>query len=101
MVGHTRRFNPSHQYVHNCIVAGELNLQRMDVQTYFVRRKNMNAKGEARNWTDHLAANVAVAGLTVPAEVLAAADALINQQTVAGHRYAEAMRKTIDTEDFG
>ena len=54
MVGHTRRFNPSHQYVHNRIVAGEFNVQQMDVQTYFFRRKNMNAKGEARSWTDHL-----------------------------------------------
>ena len=54
MVGHTRRFNPSHQYVHNKIVAGELNLQQMDVQTYFFRRKNMNAKGQPRSWTDHL-----------------------------------------------
>lgn len=54
MVGHTRRFNPSHQYVHNRIVAGEFNVQQMDVQTYFFRRQNMNAKGEARSWTDHL-----------------------------------------------
>jgi 2-hydroxy-4-carboxymuconate semialdehyde hemiacetal dehydrogenase len=54
MVGHTRRFNPSHQWVHNRIVAGELNLQQMDVQTYFFRRKNINAKGEPRSWTDHL-----------------------------------------------
>lgn len=54
MVGHTRRFNPSHQYLHNKIAAGELNIQQMDVQTYFFRRKNMNAKGEARSWTDHL-----------------------------------------------
>jgi len=54
MVGHTRRFNPSHQYVHNKIKAGELNLQQMDVQTYFFRRKNINAKGEPRSWTDHL-----------------------------------------------
>jgi 2-hydroxy-4-carboxymuconate semialdehyde hemiacetal dehydrogenase len=54
MVGHTRRFNPSHQYIHNKITAGELNLQQMDVQTYFFRRKNMNAKGLARSWTDHL-----------------------------------------------
>jgi 2-hydroxy-4-carboxymuconate semialdehyde hemiacetal dehydrogenase len=54
MVGHTRRFNPSHQYVHNRITAGEFNIQQMDVQTYFFRRKNMNAKGEARSWTDHL-----------------------------------------------
>jgi 2-hydroxy-4-carboxymuconate semialdehyde hemiacetal dehydrogenase len=54
MVGHTRRFNPSHQWVHNKIVAGELAIQQMDVQTYFFRRKNMNAKGEPRSWTDHL-----------------------------------------------
>ena len=54
MVGHTRRFNPSHQYVHNKIKAGELNIQQMDVQTYFFRRRNINAKGEPRSWTDHL-----------------------------------------------
>ena len=54
MVGHTRRFNPSHQWVHNRIVAGELSIQQMDVQTYFFRRQNMNAKGEPRSWTDHL-----------------------------------------------
>jgi 2-hydroxy-4-carboxymuconate semialdehyde hemiacetal dehydrogenase len=54
MVGHTRRFNPSHQFVKNRIDAGEFNIQQMDVQTYFFRRKNMNAKGEARSWTDHL-----------------------------------------------
>ena len=54
MVGHTRRFNPSHQYVHDKIKAGEFAVQQMDVQTYFFRRKNINAKGEARSWTDHL-----------------------------------------------
>jgi 2-hydroxy-4-carboxymuconate semialdehyde hemiacetal dehydrogenase len=54
MVGHTRRFNPSHQWVHKRIVAGELAVQQMDVQTYFFRRKNINAKGEPRSWTDHL-----------------------------------------------
>jgi 2-hydroxy-4-carboxymuconate semialdehyde hemiacetal dehydrogenase len=54
MVGHTRRFNPSHQWVHNRISAGELNIQQMDVQTYFFRRKNINAKGDPRSWTDHL-----------------------------------------------
>lgn len=54
MVGHTRRFNPSHQYIHNRITAGEFNIQQMDVQTYFFRRKNMNAKGQPRSWTDHL-----------------------------------------------
>ena len=54
MVGHPRRLNPSHQYIHNKIVVGDLSVQQMDVQTYFFRRKNMNAKGEARSWTDHL-----------------------------------------------
>ncbi len=54
MVGHTRRFNPSHQWVHQRVAKGELNLQQMDVQTYFFRRKNMNARGEPRSWTDHL-----------------------------------------------
>ena len=54
MGGHVRRFNPSHQYVHNKIKAGELKIQQMDVQTYFFRRTNMNAVGQARTWTDHL-----------------------------------------------
>jgi 2-hydroxy-4-carboxymuconate semialdehyde hemiacetal dehydrogenase len=54
MCGHTRRFNPSHQYVHKQIAAGKFNIQQMDVQTYFFRRSNMNALGQARSWTDHL-----------------------------------------------
>lgn len=54
MAGHVRRFNPSHQWVHQKIVAGELSIQQMDIQTYFFRRTNMNAKGEPRSWTDHL-----------------------------------------------
>lgn len=54
MVGHTRRFNPSHQWVHKRIQAGDFNIQQMDVQTYFFRRSNMNALGEPRSWTDHL-----------------------------------------------
>jgi len=54
MVGHTRRFNPSHQWVNKKIRAGEFNIQQMDVQTYFFRRKNINALGQARSWTDHL-----------------------------------------------
>jgi len=54
MCGHTRRFNPSHQWVHNKIQAGEFNIQQMDVQTYFFRRTNMNALGQPRSWTDHL-----------------------------------------------
>lgn len=54
MCGHTRRFNPSHQYVHNKIKSGAFNIQQMDVQTYFFRRTNMNALGQPRSWTDHL-----------------------------------------------
>ena len=54
MAGQVRRFNPSHQWIHNKIVAGELKVQQMDVQTYFFRRSNKNAKGEPRSWTDHL-----------------------------------------------
>jgi 2-hydroxy-4-carboxymuconate semialdehyde hemiacetal dehydrogenase len=54
MCGHTRRFNPSHQYVHKRISAGDFHIQQMDVQTYFFRRSNMNALGQARSWTDHL-----------------------------------------------
>ncbi len=54
MVGHTRRFNPSHQWLHNKITSGDLNIQHMDVQTFFFRRTNTNAKGEPRSWTDHL-----------------------------------------------
>ena len=54
MCGHTRRFNPSHQYVNQEITAGRFNIQQMDVQTYFFRRTNTNALGQARSWTDHL-----------------------------------------------
>ncbi len=54
MCGHTRRFNPSHQYLHGKIRAGELAVQQMDVQTYFFRRTNTNALGQPRSWTDHL-----------------------------------------------
>ena len=54
MAGHTRRFNPSHQWIHRRIGAGELSIQQMDVQTYFFRRTNMNAAGQPRSWTDHL-----------------------------------------------
>ena len=54
MAGHTRRFNPSHQWIHKSIQRGERSIQQMDVQTYFFRRSNMNALGEPRSWTDHL-----------------------------------------------
>jgi 2-hydroxy-4-carboxymuconate semialdehyde hemiacetal dehydrogenase len=54
MAGHVRRFNPSHQWVHNKITKGELKVLQMDVQTYFFRRTNMNAAGKPRSWTDHL-----------------------------------------------
>src|SRR5262249_58448808 len=52
--GHTRRFNPSHQWIHKRIAAGDLKVLQMDVQTYFFRRTNMNALGKPRSWTDHL-----------------------------------------------
>ena len=54
MCGHTRRFNPSHQWVQNRVATGEFKLQQLDVQTYFFRRSNINALGQARSWTDHL-----------------------------------------------
>jgi 2-hydroxy-4-carboxymuconate semialdehyde hemiacetal dehydrogenase len=54
MAGHTRRFNPSHQWIHRKILAGELKVLQMDVQTYFFRRTNINALGQPRSWTDHL-----------------------------------------------
>jgi 2-hydroxy-4-carboxymuconate semialdehyde hemiacetal dehydrogenase len=54
MVDHVRRFNPSHQWVHNRIKRGELRVQHLDVQTFFFRRTNMNAQGKPRTWTDHL-----------------------------------------------
>jgi len=54
MAGHTRRFNPSHQWVHNRIAKGELNIQQMQVRTHFFRRENKNALGQPRSWTDHL-----------------------------------------------
>jgi 2-hydroxy-4-carboxymuconate semialdehyde hemiacetal dehydrogenase len=54
MAGHTRRFNPSHQWIHKRILAGELKVLQMDVQTYFFRRTNLNALGKPRSWTDHL-----------------------------------------------
>jgi 2-hydroxy-4-carboxymuconate semialdehyde hemiacetal dehydrogenase len=54
MGGHTRRFNPSHQWIHRRVQAGELKVLQMDVQTYFFRRTNMNALGQPRSWTDHL-----------------------------------------------
>jgi 2-hydroxy-4-carboxymuconate semialdehyde hemiacetal dehydrogenase len=54
MVGHTRRFNPSHQWIHRRIQADELRVQHMDIQTFFFRRSNTNARGEARSWTDNL-----------------------------------------------
>lgn len=54
MGGHTRRFNPSHQWIRQRILSGELKIQAMDVQTFFFRRTNMNAAGKPRSWTDHL-----------------------------------------------
>lgn len=54
MVGHTRRFNPSHQWIHQRVLSGELSLLHLDVQTFFLRRTNMNALGQPRSWTENL-----------------------------------------------
>lgn len=54
MVGHVRRFNPPHQWINQKVNAGELNIQQMDIQTFFFRRTNTNALGEPRSWTDHI-----------------------------------------------
>lgn len=54
MAGHTRRFNPPHQYIHSLVEGGKLVIQQMDVQTYFFRRTNINAEGKPRSWTDSL-----------------------------------------------
>ena len=48
----------------------------------------------------HLADNYDSWGLQLPPDVLEAAGALINEDTVAGHRYHDAIRPTIDTEEF-
>jgi len=54
MVGHTRRFNPSHTWIHRRVEAGELIVRQLNAQTYFLRRGNLNARNEPRSWTDHL-----------------------------------------------
>jgi 2-hydroxy-4-carboxymuconate semialdehyde hemiacetal dehydrogenase len=54
MCGHTRRFNPSHQWIRKRILGGDFNIQHLNVQTYFFRRTNINALGQPRSWTDHL-----------------------------------------------
>ncbi len=54
MAGHTRRFNPSHRWIRARITGGDLRLRQLDVQTYFLRRSNLNLLGQPRSWTDHL-----------------------------------------------
>ncbi|MBV8972075.1 MAG: aldo/keto reductase [Sphingomonadaceae bacterium] len=49
---------------------------------------------------DHLEENWAARDIRLDAETMARLDALINQATVAGHRYGPAMNASIDTEDF-
>lgn len=48
----------------------------------------------------HLNQNWETLDLTVSDDILDRAAGLINQHTVSGHRYPEAMRRTIDTEDY-
>ena len=87
MCGHTRRFNPSHQWVHNRIKAGELSIQQMDVQTYFFRRSNLNALGEPRSWTDHLLWHPAAH--TVDLFLYQAGEKVVQVAGVGGAHHAE------------
>lgn len=87
MAGHVRRFNPSHQWVHNKIRTGELSIQQLDVQTYFFRRTNMNAKGEPRSWTDHLLWHHACH--TVDLFCYQAGEPVIEVQAVQGPKHPE------------
>lgn len=87
MAGHVRRFNPSHQWVHNKIRACELSIQQLDVQTYFFRRTNMNAKGEPRSWTDHLLWHHACH--TVDLFCYQAGEPVIEVQAVQGPKHPE------------
>jgi aryl-alcohol dehydrogenase-like predicted oxidoreductase len=48
----------------------------------------------------HLEENIARWDYQPPADVIAQVDQLINEKTVAGPRYPEAMQRTIDTESF-
>jgi aryl-alcohol dehydrogenase-like predicted oxidoreductase len=48
----------------------------------------------------HLEDNFEVPALDIAQDILDRAGALINQETVTGHRYPEVMRNTIDTEDY-
>ena len=87
MAGHVRRFNPSHQWVHQKISAGELSIQQMDVQTYFFRRTNMNAKGQPRSWTDHLLWHHACH--TVDLFMYQAGEDIVEVQAVQGPKHPE------------
>jgi 2-hydroxy-4-carboxymuconate semialdehyde hemiacetal dehydrogenase len=54
MAGHVRRFNPSHQLMHQKLHNEGVFLQQMQAHTHFFRRTNINALGQARSWVDHL-----------------------------------------------
>src|SRR5215471_2846024 len=86
MAGHTRRFNPSHQWVHKRIKAGELKLQHLVVQTFFFRRKNINLEGKPRSWTDHLLWHHACHTVDLPhhPELKIAMDMSIQMRTPSG-----------------
>ena len=107
MGGHVRRFNPSHQFIHKKIEKGELKIQQMDVQTYFFRRKNMNAAGQPRSWTDHLLwhhaahthRSVSVSDRTDDLGLLCGAGAhsrAIGNRPGHGHRRQGAVRLDLD-----
>jgi 2-hydroxy-4-carboxymuconate semialdehyde hemiacetal dehydrogenase len=54
MVGHTYRFTPGHRWLRGRLACGELQLQHLHVQCWFLRRSNTNMFGQPRSWTDHL-----------------------------------------------
>jgi len=101
MVGHTRRFNPSHQWIHRRIEAGELSVQQMDVQTYFFRRRNINSKGDPRSWTDHLLWHHAAHTVDLFAHQ---AGRIVQANAIQGARHAElgiAMDMSIQLKSEG
>ena len=49
---------------------------------------------------EHLEANVAAATITLEPQIVERLEALVNQQTISGRRYAEATLAEIDSEEF-
>lgn len=54
MVAHTRRFNAPHRELKRRLEQGAFHLQHLVSETYFLRRENLNMRGEPRQWVDNL-----------------------------------------------